>query len=92
MMASGFGCSGGDRAHGRACRVVANYNRGQPHASPGRHPPPGHDWLATVQRPSDHDGYHIVAKPVLGGLHRIRQTQRNGANVDRTDDDAVSMV
>jgi putative transposase len=50
---------------------VAHYNRGRPHASLGPGiPDPAHDWLAPPS--SGHrirDGYRVVARPVLGGLH-----------------------
>jgi len=52
------------------CRGLAS-NRGRPHASLGPGiPDPAHDWLAPPS--SGHrirDGYRVVAKPVLGGLH-----------------------
>jgi putative transposase len=50
---------------------VAHYNRGRPHSNLGPGiPDPAHDWLAPPS--SGHrirDGYRVVAKPVLGGLH-----------------------
>jgi putative transposase len=50
---------------------VAHYNRGRPHASPGPGiPDPPHDGLAPSS--SGHrirDGHHVVAEPILAGLH-----------------------
>src|SRR5262245_63931610 len=50
---------------------VAHYNRGRPHASLGPGiPDPPHDWFApTSDGHRIREGYRVVAKPVLGGLH-----------------------
>jgi len=43
---------------------------------PSRIPNPAHDWLAPPSGgPRMRDGYHVVAKPVLGGLHHEYRLQ-----------------
>jgi putative transposase len=48
---------------------VAHYNRGRPHASLGPGIPEGHNIAMPSCGHRIRDGHHVVAEPILAGLH-----------------------
>jgi transposase InsO family protein len=48
---------------------VAHYNRGRPHSSLGPGIPDGHAIKPVLSGHRIREGHHVVAAPILGGLH-----------------------